>query len=192
VVSDFILPFFVGKDQGIDVSPLENTMTMISSQPLFGPITFVEEKNETEPELDEILVTFTPGENDLLRNLPKKECKCCCCCLVLFLLKKPFPWPVLIDDSKGLYLGLVDILLAYCYDHRTTEGDGSVESPWTICKLSPTLSCLETFTSLREPVIAFLRRALCYPLHRHWGLCQKLLQDVYVILKYGSCPGSPF
>ena len=48
---------------------------------------------------------------------------------------------------KPLYLGLVDLLFAYCYDHRTTEGEGNVESAWTMCKLSSTLSCLEVRNS---------------------------------------------
>jgi hypothetical protein len=34
-------------------------------------------------------------------------------------------------------------MFAYCYDLRVTEGESTVESPWTISKLSPTLSALE-------------------------------------------------
>lgn len=91
--------------------------------------------------------------------------------------------PVLIDDMKPLYLSLVDILYAYCYDQRTTEEEGNVESAWAVCKLSATMSCLESFSSLHETVVASYRRALSYPLYRHWELCQKVLQDVYVLFK---------
>jgi hypothetical protein len=46
-------------------------------------------------------------------------------------------------DQQALYLGLFDIIAAYCYDHRTTEGDSTSESAWTINKLSATLSWFE-------------------------------------------------
>ncbi|KAJ3101375.1 Hsp90 cochaperone shq1 [Phlyctochytrium bullatum] len=49
------------------------------------------------------------------------------------------------DEPKPIYLGLVDILFAYCYDHRITEGEHNVESPWTIAKIAATLSCLEVY-----------------------------------------------
>ncbi len=42
-----------------------------------------------------------------------------------------------------MLLGLADILFAYAYDHRTTTGDPSVESAWTVAVLSPLLSWLE-------------------------------------------------
>lgn len=42
-----------------------------------------------------------------------------------------------------LLLGLVSILYAYCYDHRTTGGEGNVESGWTMATLSPLLSWLD-------------------------------------------------
>ena len=41
--------------------------------------------------------------------------------------------------------GLVDILFAYCYDTRTTDGEHNVESAWTIIRLSSTFSWLGTF-----------------------------------------------
>ncbi|PNF43936.1 hypothetical protein B7P43_G02786 [Cryptotermes secundus] len=46
-------------------------------------------------------------------------------------------------DQQTLYFGLLDIIAAYCYDHRTTEGDPTSESAWTINKLSATLSWFE-------------------------------------------------
>jgi hypothetical protein len=47
------------------------------------------------------------------------------------------------NDQQALYFGLLDIIAAYCYDHRTTEGDPTSESAWTINKLSATLSWFE-------------------------------------------------
>lgn len=50
------------------------------------------------------------------------------------------------DTLQLTYLGLVDILLSYCYDSRTTMADPTVESAWTIAKLSGTLSWFEVTT----------------------------------------------
>uniref|UniRef100_K1QHE0 Protein SHQ1 homolog n=1 Tax=Magallana gigas TaxID=29159 RepID=K1QHE0_MAGGI len=61
-----------------------------------------------------------------------------------------------------------------------------VESGWTICKLSATLSWLETFSSVSDVVRSCIRRSLCYPLYRHWDLSQTVLQDVHNILAAGK------
>jgi len=45
---------------------------------------------------------------------------------------------------------LLDILYAYIYDHRTTDGEPTCESPWTISILSPTLSWFETYRYLNS------------------------------------------
>ena len=76
----------------------------------------------------------------------------------------------LVADPRPLYLGLVDILFAYAYDDRTTEGERNAESAWTMCKLSATLSALEVFASIPEVATSCLRRSLAFPLYRHWGL----------------------
>ncbi len=46
-------------------------------------------------------------------------------------------------ELQSTYLGLVDVLLACCYDDRTTQSEPTVESAWTVAKLSGTLSWLE-------------------------------------------------
>lgn len=56
------------------------------------------------------------------------------------------------NEQQALYFGLVDIIAAYCYDHRTTEGEPTSESAWTINKLSATLSWFEVITWCRVPV----------------------------------------
>ena len=46
-------------------------------------------------------------------------------------------------EEKRALLGLADVLFAYAYDHRTTGGDPTVESAWTVAVLSPLLTWLE-------------------------------------------------
>ena len=103
-----------------------------------------------------------------LKNLPKKE----------YILEK--------SEKKRLLLGMVDILLAYAYDQRVSEGETSVESGWNIRKLSATLSWFDSYSSLKEVVITWVRRSLCYPLYRDWNLSMKVLADVIDILNAGQ------
>lgn len=66
------------EDLSVEVSSLNNTMTMVSSKASNEGIRFAEEKPEElkEPDVgDDVPVEFTKEDNDLLRNLPKKECK---------------------------------------------------------------------------------------------------------------------
>ncbi|KAF9361247.1 hypothetical protein BGX26_004766 [Mortierella sp. AD094] len=108
---------------------------------------------------------FSPKEQELMRDLPRRE--------------------YILENAKSTYLSLIDILFAYSYDLRVSEGDATVETAWTICKLSPSIAALEQFTTLKETLLASFRRALAYPLNRNWNLAMKVLQDVYVIFKLG-------
>ncbi|KTW26367.1 hypothetical protein T552_02849 [Pneumocystis carinii B80] len=93
----------------------------------------------------------------------------------------------IIDNLKSTYLCILSLLFSYAYDARTTQGEPTSESSWTIGKLSPVLSCLDmSFSTIRQIVIACTRRALAYPLYRHWGLVQKCWEDVYCSLKLGK------
>ncbi|XP_058635358.1 protein SHQ1 homolog isoform X2 [Onychostoma macrolepis] len=92
-------------------------------------------------------------------------------------------------DKKARFhawLGLVDIILAYVYDVRTTEGEHNVESAWTIRKLSGTLSWLETYHSVQDVLVSFGRRTLCYPLYRHFSLITRAVKDVACIFQSGK------
>ncbi|XP_064483457.1 protein SHQ1 homolog [Ornithodoros turicata] len=90
--------------------------------------------------------------------------------------------------QQTLLLGLADILFAYAYDLRITQGEHCVESAWTISKLSATLSWFEVrFESAESVVQSSIRRSLCYPLYRSWKLAQKVLSDVIVFLRRGTC-----
>ncbi|XP_075229566.1 protein SHQ1 homolog [Lycorma delicatula] len=113
-------------------------------------------------------VKLSGSESDLLKNFGNKE----------YLLSK--------DECKTAYFSLVDILFAYAYDQRTTLGESTVESAWTINKLSATLSWLQSFSNVKEVVISCMRRSLCYPLFRHWELSMGVLDDTINILKSGN------
>jgi protein SHQ1 len=89
------------------------------------------------------------------------------------------------DGRRHALCGLVDLLFAYAYDVRTTQGEPTVESGWTLCRLSSLLSCLETFDSVMEAAVAAVRRSLCYPLVRHLELSRAALADVSVLVRLG-------
>ncbi|RLV99627.1 hypothetical protein DV515_00009565, partial [Chloebia gouldiae] len=89
-------------------------------------------------------------------------------------------------SRRHVYLGLIDILLAYCYEIRVNEGDKNVESSWNIRKLSATLCWLESFSSIHDVLVSFGRRVLCYPLYRHFELVTRAFNDTVMILQLGK------
>lgn len=113
------------------------------------------------------VLVFTEDEQRAMLELPNRE----------HLL--------LAGHDKVLALGLVDLLFAYAYDVRTTMGDATVESAWTICKLSAQLSWLDELHSLDDVWRSSMRRSLTFPLHRSWTLSCKVWKDVKVMLKLG-------
>ncbi|KAJ8259748.1 hypothetical protein GJAV_G00172970 [Gymnothorax javanicus] len=113
-------------------------------------------------------LTFTDEEKDQLRKFTNRS----------YLLDK--------KSSLLNWLGLLDIVLSYAYDVRSTEGEHSVESSWNIRKLSATLSWLETYGSVREVLVSFGRRVLCYPLHRHFALVTAAVKDAALIFRAGK------
>ncbi|XP_056130898.1 protein SHQ1 homolog [Lampris incognitus] len=116
----------------------------------------------------EAVVSFNDDEKAQMRQFPNHS----------YLLSKA--------SRHQVWLSLVDIILAYAYAVRTTEGEHNVESPWTIRKLSGTLCCLETYCSMREVLVSFGRRVLCYPLYRHFGLVSAAICDTSLILRSGK------
>lgn len=58
----------------------------------------------------------------------------------------------------------------------------SVESAWTIRKMSSTLSWLHSETDIKTALISSVRRVLCYPLYRHWVLAMKVSMIVALYL----------
>ncbi|XP_031701508.1 protein SHQ1 homolog isoform X2 [Anarrhichthys ocellatus] len=122
----------------------------------------------TEQEEEEVAaVSFTDDEKEQLRKFTNRS----------YLLDK--------TSRHQVWLGLVDVLLAYCYEARSTEGEHNVESPWTIRKLSGTLCWLETYSSLQDVLVSFGRRVLCYPLYRHFAMASAAVRDTTTILQSG-------
>ncbi|KAJ1802015.1 hypothetical protein LPJ75_006316, partial [Coemansia sp. RSA 2598] len=111
------------------------------------------------------MIEFTDSEKKTMMDLPRKS--------------------HIISDRQAVYLGMVDILFSYCLDHRINYGEPTVESAWAIGAVSATFSNLEQFSTLHSVLISCFRRGLAYPLYRNWELCEKALEDVYVILKLG-------
>ncbi|XP_051483511.1 protein SHQ1 homolog isoform X2 [Apus apus] len=113
-------------------------------------------------------VVFSEEEREQLRKFTNKS----------YLLDK--------RSRHHVYLSLIDILLAYCYEICVNEGDKNVESSWNIRKLSATLCWLESFSSIHDVLVSFGRRVLCYPLYRHFGLVTRAFSDTVMILQLGK------
>ncbi|XP_062852788.1 protein SHQ1 homolog [Trichomycterus rosablanca] len=125
--------------------------------------------SELKPDAsDESILTFTSEEKEQMRKFSNRS----------YVLDKATRYHV--------WLSLVDIILAYVYDVRTTEGEHNVESGWTIRKISGTLSWLETYSSLQEVLVSFGRRTLCYPLYRHFSLITTAIKDTAHIFQGGK------
>uniref|UniRef100_A0A2A4JL39 Protein SHQ1 homolog n=1 Tax=Heliothis virescens TaxID=7102 RepID=A0A2A4JL39_HELVI len=111
---------------------------------------------------------FSEEEVGVLKELPNKH----------YLLSK--------NEYKQVLYGLVDILYGYCYDKRTTLNESTVESGWTINKLSSTLSWFCTFTDMKQVLVACYRRALIYPIFRNFDLCNKVKNDLVSLFRKGK------
>ncbi|KAJ7708286.1 SHQ1 protein-domain-containing protein [Mycena rosella] len=125
---------------------------------------------------------FTEAENLALLNLPRKE--------------------YLADarQTKSLYLTLISVLFSYAYEARTTQGDFTPESAWTICTLTPAFSALDPPPYIAptpsapmpssSDLIACLsqsyRRCLAFPLHRSFTLAEACRADVAGLLLLGT------
>ncbi|PNJ25115.1 SHQ1 isoform 3 [Pongo abelii] len=127
---------------------------------------FLEKSQEQENHAT--LVSFSEEEKYQLRKFVNKS----------YLLDK--------RACRQVYYSLIDILLAYCYETRVTEGEKNVESAWNIRKLSPTLCWFETWTNVHDIMVSFGRRVLCYPLYRHFKLVMKAYRDTIKILQLGK------
>ncbi|GAX28106.1 protein SHQ1 [Fistulifera solaris] len=98
------------------------------------------------------------------------------------------PYPILPQttkfSSRSLLMNLLDILFAYVYDHLTTDGEPTVESAWTVTKLSASLSCLEDWShdTVETVMISSCRRTLLYPYLRNMDLACLCWQHVSNII----------
>lgn len=137
------------------------------------------QKELPEEDKEQIMqVEFSKDEQEKMLNLPRKT--------------------YLINDSyKPQLLALsVSLLFAYHFDLRETVGDHTIESAWTIGKLTPQFACLDSQIAipgeqtkenfLKSTVITSIRRALSFPLHRNYKLVSKVWDDVYYNLRGGK------
>jgi protein SHQ1 len=105
----------------------------------------------------------------------------------------------LIENVKEVYLNLPPLIYAILYDKVTTFNQPTPESPWTITRLTPTLSSLSAAhlprtptepTSLLAPLkqikIGLLRRTLTYPLYRTLPLSEKIWTETAKVLNGGK------
>lgn len=145
-------------------------------------------------------VGWTEEEAETMRQLPKRSLFRFQ--LSIFNINRSYLGE---NAHRSLYLSLIDILFAYCYDHRTTQGEPTVESCYTISILSPTLSSFEDYfeyphgtddsllfqrpskvLTLREVLVQSAKRTLIYPYLRTWKLVKKIYVDVTKILFLGQ------
>jgi len=111
-----------------------------------------------------------------------------------------FEWltTVLIENIKDLYLNLPPLISAILYDKVTTQNQPTPESPWTISRLTPTLSSvtpaylppkptepISHLPPLKQVKIALIRRTLTYPLYRTLPLAEKIWTETARTLKGG-------
>lgn len=93
------------------------------------------------------------------------------------------------EQKQTAYLTLTDILFAYAFDHRTTDGESTVESSWTITTLSVSLSWLESFNPPYDIIVDVIRwnirRSLIYPYVRNHTLSMMIVKDVCQIMLAG-------
>ncbi|XP_072454763.1 protein SHQ1 homolog isoform X2 [Notamacropus eugenii] len=134
---------------------------------VFAKVMASPERNQEQSSQEAFQVSFSKEENYQLLKFTNKS----------YLLDKRAQYYV--------YYGLIDVLLAYCYEVRVTEGESNVESPWNIRKLSGTLSWFESWNNVHEILVSFGRRVLCYPLYRHFKLVTKAHVDTVKILQLG-------
>ncbi|XP_055484635.1 protein SHQ1 homolog isoform X2 [Psammomys obesus] len=151
-----------------------------------------------EDEAVEQILKYNPWWNDvhaeMMASLGKSQEQGADAALVSFSEEEKYQLRKFVNKSylldrtahRQVYYSLVDILLAYCYEVRVTEGEYNVESAWTIRKLSPTLCWFETWTDVHEILVSFGRRVLCYPLYRHFKLVMKAYRDTIKILQLGK------
>ncbi|KII89034.1 hypothetical protein PLICRDRAFT_40686 [Plicaturopsis crispa FD-325 SS-3] len=126
---------------------------------------------------------YTEEEKLAMLRLPRKE-----------YLASPL-------QTHNLYLTLLTLLFAYAYETRTTQGDPTPESAWTLSTLVPAFSALDpppyapiasspptvfTSASLGATLVPPYRRSLAFPLYRSFALAEACRSDVADILTGGQ------
>lgn len=92
---------------------------------------------------------FSDEEKEILRNLPNKE----------FLMSK--------EENRISMLNLLDILLSFTYDLKTTFGQHTVESGWTVTRLSSVLSSCDVSFIVQNRIIVCLFLCIYFRILNH-------------------------
>lgn len=101
------------------------------------------------------------------------------------LLRVKLP-PLLFSPSKVHVIALTaEMLFAEAYDDLFSEGTGCCESVWNMCKLTSSLTFLNTPETLYEACYFFARRLFIYPLHRHPLILSRVLAIVGIRMMLG-------
>lgn len=143
--------------------------------------------SEDDPELYSEIKDLLLWENPVLKNTAFNEDQNE---KMLQLPKRTY----LIQNPKPLYYSILSLLFGYAYESRETQGELNTESAWSIGKLTPQISTLDMqviFSDSSTPLIKALiitgiRRALSFPLHRHYGMALKAWGDVVKMLRLGK------
>ncbi len=153
------------EDAEVDIASHNNSIGLVEN------ITDLMTKLSTSSD-DNNSVFFTTEESHLLATLPPQH--------------KNTPIQLSTEQIRSAFLTLIDILFAYAYDHRTTYGDPTVESSWTVMILSSSLSWLDNFNPPYDTTVDILRwnirRSLIYPYLRVYSLSRKVIDDVCQIV----------
>jgi len=90
------------------------------------------------------------------------------------------------QEVQEMLCCVFDLIIAFSYDCRTTGGDATVESAWTIRILSSTLSWLDHSTTPQEVVKASMHRLLAYPYMRRLDMAEGAIKDAATIISRGK------
>jgi protein SHQ1 len=112
--------------------------------------------------------SFTDDERDELQRLPRRS----------YVLSR--------KEKSEAAAALVGILYAFCSDRRMGMGDGSCESGNNLARLAPPLCALDACGgSIRDMVVACIRRSVTFCLYRSFHAAKCVLKDVTCILRLG-------
>ena len=91
----------------------------------------------------------------------------------------------LVDDPVRELRVVVELLVAYAYDMRTTGCEATVESAWTLSKIPGPTSWLDVAPTIKDAFVSSMRRCLIYPLYRTYPLAARCKKDALMILATG-------
>jgi len=163
-----LIQFMVGSSEPTKDSASNFVFGQSDSNSNSNSVVDVTDRNKIyeKQKFDEELIAFNTDHKEILLRLPNKS--------------------YLIHNEKAVMLGLLDILFAFTYNHLSTMGENTVESAWTICKISPTLSWFVEFQTVKQTLVSCIRRSLAYPLYRHWELSMKVLECTKMLFQLGK------